>query len=293
MISRIFIDRPIFAWVIAVIIMLAGTVSIFSLAIERYPDIAPPQVIVRATYPGASAEIMEASVTQVIEQQLTGVEGLSYFDATSDSSGRATVTATFEKGTDPDIAQVQVQNKVQQALARLPAQVQAQGLTVTKANADFLTVFALYDESDSSTSIDVADFLVSNLQDGIARVPGVGDITVFGTQYAMRIWLDPFKLRTFNLQMSDVIAALQAQNTQISAGQVGQQPMPATQMLNANVTSRSRLTSPEQFRNLVLKSDANGSAVFLRPGAQRGLRLRARRCRPNRSLGIPAGAARQ
>jgi len=268
MISRIFIDRPIFAWVIAVIIMLAGTVSIFSLAIERYPDIAPPQVIVRATYPGASAEIMEASVTQVIEQQLTGVEGLSYFDATSDSSGRATVTATFEKGTDPDIAQVQVQNKVQQALARLPAQVQAQGLTVTKANADFLTVFALYDESDSSTSIDVADFLVSNLQDGIARVPGVGDITVFGTQYAMRIWLDPFKLRTFNLQMSDVIAALQAQNTQISAGQVGQQPMPATQMLNANVTSRSRLTSPEQFRNLVLKSDANGSAVFLRDVAR-------------------------
>jgi len=183
MISRIFIDRPVFAWVIAIIIMLAGIAGILSLPVEQYPDIAPPSVNVRASYPGASAETVETSVTQVIEQQLTGINGMIYFSATSNSSGLANITVTFQKGINPDIAQVQVQNKVQQALPRLPQQVQQQGLVVTKSNPDFLMVVGIYDETDRSRMADVADYLVSNLQDPLARVPGVGDIIVFGAQH--------------------------------------------------------------------------------------------------------------
>ncbi|WP_442679883.1 efflux RND transporter permease subunit [Sphingomonas sp. ASY06-1R] len=263
MLSRIFIDRPIFAWVVAIIIMLLGIGGIFSLPVEQYPDIAPPQVNIRANFPGASAATLESSVTQVIEQQLTGIDGMLYFQATSNAAGQVTVNVTFGKGVDPDIAQVQVQNKVQQALPRLPQQVQQQGLVVTKSNADFLMVISVYDETDKSTNIDVSDYLVSNLQDAIGRVPGVGDVNVFGTQYAMRIWLDPYKLSSFQLMPSDVIAALQAQNTQVSAGQVGQQPMPSGQMLNAIVTSRSRLTSVDQFRKIVVKAQGSGSRVLL------------------------------
>ena len=194
MISRIFIDRPVFAWVIAIVIMLAGAGAIRFLPVEQYPDIAPPSVNIRATYPGASAEVLESSVTQIIEQQLIGIDGLIYFSATSNSAGQVTVTVTFDKGTDPDIAQVQVQNKIQQALPRLPQQVQQQGLVVTKSHIDFLMVVSIYDESDRRTSADVSDYLVSNLQEPIGRLPGVGDISVFGSQYAMRIWLDPFRL---------------------------------------------------------------------------------------------------
>ena len=268
MISRIFIDRPIFAWVIAIIVMMLGIGGIFSLAVEQYPDIAPPQVNIRATYPGASATTLESSVTQVIEQQLTGIDGMIYFSSTSNSNGQVTISVTFDKGINPDIAQVQVQNKVQQALPRLPQQVQQQGLTVTKSNPDFLMVIGIYDETDKSTSIDVSDYLVSNLQDALGRVPGVGDFNVFGSQYAMRIWLDPFKLRTYQLQPGDVISALQAQNTQISAGQIGQQPMPDSQMLNAIVTSRSRLTSVDQFKQVVIKSQPDGSKVLLKDVAR-------------------------
>src|SRR3954447_5226390 len=183
MISRIFIDRPIFAWVIAIVIMLGGIGGILSLPVEQYPDIAPPSVNIRANYPGASAETVESSVTQVIEQQLTGLSGLLYFTANSSSSGGVGITATFDKNVDPDIAQVQVQNKVQQALPRLPQQVQQQGLVVTKSNQDFLMVVSVYDETDKAISADVADFLVSNLQDPLGRVNGVGDINVFGAQY--------------------------------------------------------------------------------------------------------------
>src|SRR4051812_14652413 len=261
--SRIFIDRPIFAWVIAIIIMLLGIGGILSLPVEQYPDIAPPQVNIRANYPGASASTLESSVTQVIEQQLTGIDGMLYFQSTSNAAGQVTVNVTFDKGVDPDIAQVQVQNKVQQALPRLPQQVQQQGLVVTKSNADFLMVISVYDQSDRSTNIDVSDYLVSNLQDPIGRITGVGDVNVFGTQYAMRIWLDPYKLSSFQLMPSDVVSALQSQNTQVSAGQVGQQPMPAGQMLNAIVTSRSRLTSVDQFRKIVVKAQASGSKVLL------------------------------
>ena len=263
MLSRKFIDRPIFAWVIAIVVMLVGLGSLFSLPVSQYPDIAPPSVNIRANYPGASAETLESSVTQVIEQQLTGIDGLLYFSASSTSAGRTEINVTFEKGVDPDIAQVQVQNKVQQALPRLPQQVQQQGLVVTKSNSDFLMVVAISDKSDRSTNRDVSDFLTSTLQDPIARLPGVGDVNVFGAPYAMRIWLDPFKLASVGLMPSDVIAAIQAQNAQVAAGQIGAQPSPETQMLNAIVTARSRLTSVDQFRKIIVKSQVSGSKVLL------------------------------
>src|SRR3954468_621077 len=197
--SRIFIDRPIFAWVLAIIVMLMGVGAIMALPIAQYPDVAPPQVNVRATYPGASAETVQNSVTQVIEQQLTGIDGLLYFSSNSTSRGQVTISATFEKGTNPDIAQVQVQNKVQQALSRLPQQVQQQGLTVTKSNPDFLMIVGVYDETDKSTNFDVSDWLANNLQDDLSRIDGVGDVNVFGSSYAMRIWLDPHRLASFQL----------------------------------------------------------------------------------------------
>ena len=268
MISRIFIDRPIFAWVIAIVIMLGGIGGILSLPIEQYPDIAPPSVNIRANYPGASAETVENSVTQVIEQQLTGISGMLYFSASSNASGGVNITATFQKGVDPDIAQVQVQNKVQQALPRLPQQVQQQGIVVTKSNQDFLMVVAVYDESDKSTSSDVSDYLVSNMQDPLGRVQGVGDVNVFGAQYAMRIWLDPYKLASYSLMPRDVTQAIQAQNTQVAAGSIGGQPSPAEQMLSATVTARSRLQTPEQFQQIILKTQPDGSNVLLRDVAR-------------------------
>lgn len=268
MLSRVFINRPIFAWVIAIIIMLGGAGALLSLPIEQYPDIAPTSVNIRASYPGASAETVEASVTQIIEQQLTGIDGLIYFTSSSSSSGSAAITATFVKGTDPDIAQVQVQNKVQQALARLPQQVQQQGLVVTKAGNDFLMIVSVYDSTDRDTNRDVADFLVSNLQDTIGRIEGVGDINVFGAQYAMRIWLDPFKLAAVKLMPGDVTAAIQAQNAQVAAGQIGAQPSADTQMLTATVTSRSRLTTAKEFERIVLKTQSDGSRVTLKDVAR-------------------------
>ncbi|THD80783.1 MAG: efflux RND transporter permease subunit [Phenylobacterium sp.] len=263
MISRIFIDRPVFAWVIAIVIMLAGIGAIRSLSVEQYPDIAPPQVNIRANYPGAAADVLENSVAQVIEQQLTGIDGLIYFQTTSNSAGQVTVTVTFEKGTNPDIAQVQVQNKVQQALPRLPQEVQQQGLVVTKANPDFLMIVSIYDGTDRTTSGDVSDYLVSNLQEPIGRIPGVGDVSVFGSQYAMRIWLDPYKLNSVQLMPSDVITAITAQNTQVAAGQIGAAPSPDGQMLNATVTAQSRLTTPDQFKHIILKTQPDGSKVLL------------------------------
>ncbi|HTU67604.1 MAG TPA: efflux RND transporter permease subunit [Steroidobacteraceae bacterium] len=261
MISRTFIDRPVLAWVISILIMLGGLAGIRLLPVEQYPDIAPPSVNVRANYPGASAETLESSVTQIIEQQLTGIDGLIYFSSSSSASGTAMVTLTFQQGTDADIAQVQVQNKVQQALPRLPQAVQQQGLVVTKSNPDFLLIMAVYDETDRQNSADVADYLVSNLQDPIGRIEGVGDFNVFGSQYSMRIWLDPAKLASFNLMPGDVISAVQAQNTQVAAGQIGSLPAPVGQRLNATVTARSRLTSPDEFRRILVKTQPDGSAV--------------------------------
>jgi multidrug efflux pump len=261
--SRIFIDRPIFAWVIAIIIMLVGLGSIFTLPVEQFPDVAPPQVNIRATYPGASAVTLENSVTQVIEQQLTGIDGLLYFSSNSSSRGQVTISATFQKGTNPDIAQVQVQNKVQQALSRLPQQVQQQGLTVTKSNPDFLLIAAIYDTTDQKTNIDVSDYMVSNLQDTIGRIPGVGDTNVFGAQYGMRIWLNPDKLQSYSLVPSDITTAITAQNAEVAAGEVGAVPSGPDQMLDATVTAQSRLSTPAQFANIVVKTQPDGSTVRL------------------------------
>ena len=261
MISRIFIDRPIFAWVISIIIMLGGVGAIFALPIAQYPDVAPPQVTIRATYPGANAQTLQNAVTQVVEQTLTGIDGLLYFSSSSSSRGSVTITCTFDKGIDPDIAQVQVQNQVQQALARLPSQVQQQGLIVRKSNPDFLLIAAVYDTTDRLTNRDVSDLLVSTLQDPLGRTKGVGDTNVFGSQYAMRIWLDPAKLNAVQLIPSDVITAVQAQNTEVAAGEIGGQPSATTQYLNAVVTAQSRLQTPEQFRNIILKTTSDGAAV--------------------------------
>jgi multidrug efflux pump len=261
--SRIFIERPIFAWVLAIITMLGGIGAIYLLPIEQYPDVAPPQVNIRATFPGASAETLENSVTQIIEQQLTGIDGLLYFDSSSSSRGQVTISATFEKGTDPDIAQVQVQNQVQQALVRLPQQVQQQGLRVTKSNPDFLMIVGVYDETDRSTNIDVSDFLVTNLQDTLARIEGVGETNVFGSQYAMRIWLDPDRLASVGLMPGDVVTAIRNQNTEVAAGEVGGLPQPEANQLNATVTSQSRMRTVEEFEAIILKSEQSGAIVRL------------------------------
>jgi multidrug efflux pump len=261
--SRIFIDRPIFAWVLAIVVMLAGIGAIRALPIEQYPDVAPPQVNVRASYPGASAETIENSVTQILEQQLTGIDGLLYFSSTSSSRGQVNISAVFEKGTDPDTAQVQVQNQVQQAISRLPAQVQQQGVRVTKSNPDFLLIVGIYDATDQRTNMDISDYLSSNIQDPLSRVPGVGDINVFGAPHAMRIWLNPQRLAAFSLMPSDVVNAISAQNTEVAAGEVGGLPSPEGQMLNATVTAQSKLQTPEQFREIVLKTDPTGASVRL------------------------------
>ena len=263
MLSRVFIDRPIFAWVLAIIVMLAGFGAILGLPVAQYPDVAPPQVTIRATYPGANAQTIQNAVTQVVEQSLTGIDGLLYFQSASSSKGSVTITVTFKKGVDPDIAQVQVQNQVQQSLSRLPAQVQAQGLIVRKSNPDFLLVTGIYDSTDRTSSADVSDYMASNLQDPLGRIPGVGDTNVFGAQYAMRIWLDPNKLFAYQLMPSDVITAVTNQNTEVAAGELGGQPQPDTQYLNATVTAQSRLQTPEQFRNIVLKTQTTGATVRL------------------------------
>jgi multidrug efflux pump len=263
MLSKFFIDRPIFAWVIAIGIMLAGIASVMSLPIAQYPDIAPPSVNVSATYPGASAETLETSVTQVLEQQLTGLDGLLYFSSSSNSTGSAQITVTFDKGVDPDTAQVQVQNKVQQALSRMPSQVQQQGLRVTKSNSDFLMIVAIQDTTDRGSQADIADYLVNNFQDEISRITGVGSSQIFGSQFAMRIWLDPYKLAAVQLMPSDVQAAIQAQNVEVSAGQIGQSPAPAGQRLNATVTAKSRLQTAAQFQAIIVKTKTDGAIVRL------------------------------
>jgi multidrug efflux pump len=261
--SRFFIDRPIFAWVIALSVMMVGIGAILFLPIAQYPDVAPPSVSVSVSYPGASAQILESSVTQVLEQQLTGLDGLMYFSSNSDSSGSARITVTFVKGTNPDTAQVQVQNKVQQAVTRLPASVQQLGLTVTKSNPDFLLIVALFDRTDRASDSDMSDFLVSNLQEEVARVNGVGQTQVFGSQHAIRIWLDPARLAAVKLMPSDIQNAVQAQNADVSAGQIGQRPALKGQMLNAVVLAKSRLKTPQEFAAVIVKTQRDGSVVRL------------------------------
>ena len=261
--SRFFIDRPVFAWVIAIVIMLAGAIAAFSLPVEQYPTIAPPAVSVNAFYPGADAATVQNSVTQVIEQQLTGLDNLLYFSSASNADGSVAITATFAPGTNADIAQVQVQNKVQQAVAQLPSQVQQLGVTVQKAQTNFLLVVAMYDTTGRYTTTDISDFMSSKMQDQLSRVTGVGNVLNFGTKYAIRIWLDPYKLHNFSLQPSDVRAAIVSQNVQVSAGSIGGLPAVAGQAMSATVTAQSQFQTPEEFRNIILKTTPGGAVVHL------------------------------
>lgn len=266
--SRFFIDRPIFAWVIAIAIMLAGLISIATLPIAQYPAIAPPAVAITGNYPGASAKTVEDSVTQVIEQKMKGIDGLRYMASSSDASGAVNITLTFDNGTNPDIAQVQVQNKLQLALPLLPQVVQQQGLTIAKSTKNFLMVLAFISEDGRMTQFDLADYATANVVDILSRVKGVGDLVNFGSQYAMRIWLDPAKLNSYKLTPIDVRNAIQAQNAQISAGQLGGTPAVKGQQLNATITAQSRLQTPEQFNQIILKTNASGATVRLRDVAR-------------------------
>ena len=261
--ARFFIDRPIFAWVIAIIIMLAGGLSITQLPVSMYPTIAPPSVSISAFYPGATAEAVENAVTQVIEQNMKGLDGLIYMTATSQSSGSAQVQLTFDTGTDPDIAQVQVQNKLQLAMPLLPQEVQRQGVSVNKSRSGFLMVLGFISENGSMDRDDIADYVNTNLRDPLSRVSGVGEVQLFGTQYAMRIWLDPNKLDIYRLSVADIIAAIRAQNAQVTVGQIGGTPSVPGQQLNATVSAQSRLETPEQFRAIVVRSNPDGSALRL------------------------------
>jgi multidrug efflux pump len=269
--ARFFIDRPIFAIVIAILIALAGALSITRLPIEQYPPIAPPSVQITTSYPGASAETMENTVVQVIEQNMSGIDHLLYMGSTSDSSGQATTTLTFEPGTNADIAQVQVQNKLQLAVPLLPAQVQQSGIRVVKSSTSFLLVAGFVSSDPTATRYDIADFVVSHVQDPVSRLNGVGNINVFGTQYAMRIWLDPNKLNSYSLMPVDVTDALLAQNVQISGGQLGGAPAPASQRLSATITESTLLRTPEGFGRILLKVNPDGSQVRLSDVARIGL----------------------
>ena len=261
--ARFFIDRPVFAWVISILIMGIGVLAIRLLPVAQYPQIAPPSVTVSASYPGASANTVANTVTQVIEQQMTGLDGLRYFSSSSTAAGTVELTLTFETGTDADIAQVQVQNKLSQATPLLPEIVQRQGLTVEKSSAGFLMVVALISSDDSLEQVDLADYMVTNLVDELSRINGVGSVNVFGGQYAMRIWLDPAKLAAFELTPSDVVAAVSAQNAQISAGAFGARPAVEGQQLNATITAQSLLSTPEDFRQIVLRAETDGGLVLL------------------------------
>ncbi|MGJ7615527.1 MULTISPECIES: efflux RND transporter permease subunit [unclassified Variovorax] len=261
--ARFFIDRPIFAWVIAIVIMLAGALSISTLPLEQYPDIAPTKVSINATYPGASAKTIEDSVTQVIEQKMKGLDRLSSMSSSSTSSGTARIELTFEAGTNADVAQMQVQNKLQQAMSQLPQSVQSQGVTVTKSGTDIMMIVSLTSQDGSASSTDIGDYISSSLLDVLSRIDGVGDVQVLGSGYAMRIWLDPAKLQKYSLMPSDVTSALTSQNTEVSAGQLGALPAIAGQRLTATITARSKLRTAEQFREVIVKSDSAGAVVRL------------------------------
>ncbi len=261
--AAFFIDRPIFAWVLAIVIMLAGLGAVMTLPLDRYPDIAPTRISINTTYPGASAKAIEDSVTQIIEQNLKGIDGLFAMESSSSAAGTAQTQLSFVAGTDPDVAQMQVQNKVSQSLSRLPQAVQAQGVRVTKAGTEQLLVVTLSSDQPNVTSADLGDYISSTLQDIVSRVEGVGDINVFGSGYAMRVWLDPVRLQRYALVPGDIRAALLAQNTEVSAGQVGAQPAPPGQRLAAIVTARSKLQTPEQFRGIVLRVQPDGSTLRL------------------------------
>src|ERR1700733_12886695 len=261
---KFFIDRPVFAWVLAIVVMTAGVLAITTLPVAQYPSIAPPAISIQVTYPGASAETVQSTVTQVIEQQLSGIDHLLYFGSESDKDGSMTITLYFEQGTNPDIAQVQVQNKLQLATPLLPAEVQAQGIRVAKATRNFLLVIGFYSADGSMNNDDIGDYVASHVQDPISRTPGVGDYQLFGSQYAMRIWLDSARLDNYGLTPVDVNNALQAQNVQIASGELGGLPSAKGQRLNATIVGPQRLQTAEQFGQILLKVGPDGSQVRLK-----------------------------
>ncbi|WP_347454776.1 efflux RND transporter permease subunit [Acinetobacter thermotolerans] len=261
--AQFFIHRPIFAWVIALVIMLAGILTISKMPIAQYPTIAPPTVTISATYPGASAETVENTVTQIIEQQMNGLDGLRYISSNSAGNGQASIALNFEQGIDPNIAQVQVQNKLQSATALLPEDVQRQGVRVTKSGASFLQVVAFYSPDESLTANDIKDYVNSNISEPLSRVPGVGEVQVFGGSYAMRIWLDPAKMASLQVTPSDVAQAIRTQNAQVAVGQLGGAPQVEGQVLNATVNAQSLLQTPEQFKNIFLRNTSSGAQVRL------------------------------
>ena len=264
MLSKFFLERPVFAWVIAIIIMLVGGLAIYSLPISQYPPIAPPSIYISATYPGASAETVENSVTQIIEQKMTGLDQMLYLSATSDSAGTARIELTFAAGTDPDLAWSKVQNKLQLAMSSLPEEVQDQGVTVGKATKNYLMIVGLISEDGSMDGNDLRDYANSNLEKVLARVPGVGEVEVFGSQYAMRIWLNTDKLTDYNLTTADVITALRAYNAEVSAGQFGGTPAVPGQRLNASIIVQSMLKTPAEFASIPVRINTDGSIVRIK-----------------------------
>lgn len=261
--AQFFIGRPIFAWVIAIIIMIAGALSLTQLPVSMYPDIAPPTININTNYPGASAKVVEDSVTQVIEQNMKGLDGLLYMSSSSSASGGASLSLTFDNGVNPDVAQVQVQNKLQLSMPLLPQEVQRQGVTVGKARSGFLMVVGFVSDDETMTRNDIADYVVANMVDPLSRVPGVGSLQVFGSQYSMRIWLDPNELNAYKIAPSDIMSAVQAQNRQVAVGQLGGTPAVEGQQLNATITAQTRMTTPEQFREIILRSNPDGSLLKL------------------------------
>ncbi len=261
--ANFFIDRPIFAWVLAIILCLTGTLAIFSLPVEQYPNLAPPNVRISASYPGASAQTLENTVTQIIEQNMTGLDNMMYMSSQSTNTGQASVTLTFDAGTDPNEAMQQVQNKLQAAIKRLPQAVQQQGVTVSKSGDTTLMMVAFVSNDGSMDKQDIADYIVSNLQDPLSRINGVGSMDVYGSQYAMRIWLDPNKLTSYQLTTQDVVNAISSQNTQVAVGQLGGSPSVDQQALNATINAQSQLQTPEQFREITLRVNRDGSLVTL------------------------------
>ena len=266
--AQFFINRPIFAWVLAIVTMLAGAMAIRGLAIAQYPQIAPPTISINAQYPGASAQTLEDSVTQVIEQSMQGLDGLAYMSSNSSAEGSARITLTFDSNANADTAQVQVQNKVSQVTNTLPQSVQQSGIQVTKSGTGFLAVLAFTSKDGRLSSADLADYLAANVQEPLSRLDGVGSTQLFGSQYAMRIWLDPNKLLQYKLTSQEVISAIESKNTQVSAGQIGGLPAVPGQEINATITAQSKLKSADEFKNIVLRTQTGGAQVRLQDVAR-------------------------
>jgi Cu/Ag efflux pump CusA len=288
-----FINRPILAWVIAIVIMMVGAASIRTLPVEQYPSVAPVSVQITATYPGASAETVATTVTQVIEQKLSGIDNLLYMSSTSSSAGTATNTLTFQQGTNADIAQVQVQNKVEQASSSLPQTVQNQGVQVAKAANSFLMIVSLSSSDGSVSSIDLGNVIATQIEDPLTQIDGVGDVTLFGAQHAMRVWLDPVKLQAVGLTASDVTTAITNQNVQLSVGQIGGSPSTKTQAINATISASSLLTTPAEFGSILLRVNTDGSKVLLSERGSRRRRLQHGLAAQRQARRVAGGQARK